>query len=36
MVSDSKDDATADDEAEDIDEEELDFNLATAGRDLGL
>ena len=36
MVSDSEDDATTDDEAEDIDEEELDFNPATAGRDLGL
>ena len=36
MVSDSEDEANADDEAEDIDEEELDFNPATAGRDRGL
>ena len=34
--SDSEDEASTDDEAEDIDEEELDFNPATAGRDHGL
>ena len=34
--SDFEDEASTDDEAEDLDEEELEFNPATAGRDHGL